>query len=214
METANRGFIESLNVPVNFYGLVIDQDSNALAGVQIKVTVLEATVMGLLDVGTKNVPLERVTGADGRFEINGLKGHGLDLESIQKEGYEVEPTRRGLGAAEGSYTDPVVFKMWRTNIHERLITGDKSFEVVPDGRPYFINLTDGTISEKEGGDLKVWIQYTNQVVQGQLYDWSAGIDAIHGGLLEVPQRAMNSGFSAVPPFAMFSAPIGRLYPLI
>lgn len=38
------------------------------------------------------------------------------------------------------------------------------------------------VSEHESGDLKVWVQYTNQVVQGRLYDWSAGIEVINGGL--------------------------------
>jgi len=96
--------------------------------------------------------------------------------------------------------------MWSTNIHETLITGNKSFEILPDGKPHFINLTDGTISEQEGGDLKVWIRYTNQVVRGQLYDWSAGIEVIKGGLLEVPQAAMNSGFIDEFTIPMFVAP--------
>jgi len=82
--------------------------------------------------------------------------------------------------------------MWSTNIHEQLITGNKSFEIVPDGRPYFINLADDTISESEGGELKVWIQYTNQPVRGQIYDWSAEIDVINGGLLESDSYSMFS----------------------
>jgi hypothetical protein len=76
--------------------------------------------------------------------------------------------------------------MWSTNVHEQLITAQKSFRIVPDGRPYFINLTDGTIAESGAGDLKVWIKYTNQVVHGQLYDWSAEIDVVNGGLLGEP----------------------------
>ena len=97
-----------------------------------------------------------------------------------------------FGASSGSIENPVVFKMWSTNIHEQLITGNKSFEIVPDGRPYFINLADDTISESEGGELKVWIQYTNQPVRGQIYDWSAEIDVINGGLLESDSYSMFS----------------------
>jgi hypothetical protein len=33
----------------------------------------------------------------------------------------------------------------------------------------------------------VWVQYTNQIVRGQLYDWSAGAEVINGGLLGEPQ---------------------------
>jgi hypothetical protein len=181
-----KKFVEGKNVPVEFYGLVIDQNSNALAGVDVKVTVQQLTTLNpaAAELGAKEVPFERITGPDGRFEINGLKGESVDLASIQKDGYEVEPTKRGFGSSSGSFDQPVVFKMWRTNIHEQLITGEKSFRIVPDGRSYFINLTDDTISESFGGDLKVWIQYTNQPVRGQLYDWTAGINVVNGGLLE------------------------------
>jgi hypothetical protein len=193
-----KQFVDGKNVPVKFYGLVIDQDSNALSGVHIKVTVLQDTlpVPGSLEmIGTKNVPLERVTGTDGRFEISGLKGEAFDLESVQKDGYEVEPTRRGFGSTEGSYAEPVTFKMWSTNIHEELITGQKAFHIVPDGRPYFIDLTAGTIAESGSGDLKAWIKYAAPATRGQLSDWSCELDVINGGLLEQPLGS-----------AMFSAP--------
>jgi hypothetical protein len=195
--------LEQKNVPVNFYGQVIDQDSNALAGVKINVTIrhweVTATAMSTM------IRLERETDANGRFEINGETGDGFGVE-VQKDGYVAEPGQRSFGAVGGSLENPVIFKMWSTNIHEQLITGNKSFELIPDGRPYFINLPDGTISESAGEDLKVWIQYTNQITGGQVYDWSAGIDVINGGLLEVQQTIMNSGFLADPPFAMYSAP--------
>jgi len=179
-------FVEVKNVPVQFYGLVIDQDSNALAGVDVKLTVQQLTApnSAAMELGANQVPFDRTTGPDGRFEISGLNGESLDLESLQKSGYEVEPLKRGFGPASGSFDQPVVFKMWSTNIHEHLIGGEKSFNIVPDGRLYFIDLTDDTISESFGGDLKVWIKYTNQAVPGQTYDWSAAIEVINGGLLE------------------------------
>jgi hypothetical protein len=191
-------FVEGKNAPVEFYGLVIDQDSNALAGVNVKVSVQQLTAPNptAMELGATEVPFERITGPDGRFEISGLKGESLDLASIQKDGYEAEPTKRGFGTSSGSVEQPVVFKMWSNKIHEKLISGGKSFDIVPDGRPYFINLTDDTISESGEGDLKVWIQYTNQPVRGQLYDWSAGIEVLKGGLLE---ESLGS--------AMFEAPI-------
>jgi hypothetical protein len=86
----------------------------------------------------------------------------------------------------GSIESPVVFKMWSTNVHEQLITGGQSFHIVPDGRPYVIDLAKGTIAESGDGDLKVWIKYAAEVVRGQTYDWSCEIDAINGGLLEEP----------------------------
>jgi hypothetical protein len=135
-------------------------------------------------LGSKDVHLERNSDANGRFEIHGETGEGFDVELVQKAGYDLEPGHRSYGATGGSFEQPVIFKMWSTNIHEHLISGDNKFQIVPDGRSYFINLTDDTISESGEGDLKVWIQYTNQIVRSQLYDWSAGIEVINGGLLE------------------------------
>jgi hypothetical protein len=73
-----------------------------------------------------------------------------------------------------------------------LITGKYAFKIVPDGRPYFIDLTSGAINESGTGDLKVWIQYTNPVVPvpGRMSDWSAGIDVINGGLQEANDSTM------------------------
>jgi hypothetical protein len=206
---------EEHNAPIEFYGLVVDQDSNALPRVKIGVEIQQATaVMSQTNVILNGnvVRFDKETGIDGRFEIHDEKGDNIQFNAIQREGYEVEPGARNFGVSSGSFLNPVIFKMWSTNIHEQLITGDKSFEIVPDGRPHFVNLTDGTISEHESGDLKVWIQYTNQVVQGQLYDWSAGIEAVNGGLLEVPQAAISSGFLGTPPFAMYSAPTDGYIP--
>jgi hypothetical protein len=202
------------NVPVNFFGRVIDQDNNPIAGAKIVMGVRHNEYSPLVGVSSSNPKKEILTDADGRFDWTDSKVTGdiLGVGSITKDGYEAEPGQYSCGAGGGNYNNPVIFKMWSTNIHEQLITGNKSFEIVPDGRPYFINLMDGTISEHESGDLKVWVQYTNQVVQGQLYDWSAGIEVANGGLWEVPQTAINSGFLEDPPFAMYSAPTDGYIP--
>jgi hypothetical protein len=174
------------NVRVRFYGKVVDQSNNPLPDVKICATVRHWHEPDILAFayGAKEIRITAKTDKSGRFKLHGASGDGFDLEYIQKGGYELEPGQRSFGAVEGSIESPVIFKMWSTNIHEKLITGRKSFQIVPDGRPYFINLADDTISESSGGDLKVWIQYTNQIVRGQLYDWSAGIEIINGGLLE------------------------------
>ena len=183
MEDWRKQIIDERNVPIEFFGKVVDQDSNPIAGVTIQAAVVYVDVV---------VQVKRTTAADGRFEISGLKGTGFDLNVLEKAGYEPEPFSRGHGVAGGSLDNPVVFKMWSTNIHEQLISGSKPFDIIPDGRPYFINFADDSISESDNGDLKVWIQYTNQVVRGQLDDWSAGIEVINGGLQETKDYSMFS----------------------
>jgi hypothetical protein len=190
-------FIESRNKPIDFYGQVIDQDSNPVpnAKVDIGIRHLKMPDLSVELAASDTIHLDQVSDVNGRFEFHGATGDGFGI-GITKDGYELEPNRYGFGPTAGNYENPVIFKMWSTNIHEQLITGKKNFPIVPDGRPYFINLTDGTISESGEGDLKVWIQYTNQPVQGQLSDWSSEIDVINGGLLE--ETNLNA--------AMFSTP--------
>jgi hypothetical protein len=195
-EEKTERLVREANAPyetsIMFYGRMIDQDSNSLPGVKINVSIyyehlFMPTASGDYPITNNLIHPQRETDMDGRFEITGEKGRNVTIESIQKDGFEFESgLPKTFGAVGGSFENPVVFKMWSTNIHEHLIGGDKSFDIVPDGRPYFINLTDDTISESGEGDLKIWIQYTNQPVRGQLYDWSAEIDVINGGLSEQP----------------------------
>ncbi|MGH7976413.1 MAG: hypothetical protein ACREC8_07100 [Limisphaerales bacterium] len=179
-----REFVGRESKPIEFYGKVIDQDSNALAGAKIRIGVSWWTVNPItLNTVLQGTNLERISDLNGRFEFHGVTGDGFGV-GITKDGYELEQNKFSSGPTAGSYENPVIFKMWSTNIHEQLITGNKSFDIVPDGRVYFIDLTTDTINESGEGDLKVWIQYTNQVKDNQLHDWSAGIQVINGGLLE------------------------------
>jgi hypothetical protein len=216
-ELRMKQMVEELNVPVRFYGMVIDQNSNALSGVRVKLGVrhstyaipnsLEAVKYAALSQEELQKMLhpttEVLTDDNGRFQWadSNVTGDILGVASITKDGYEAEPGQYSCGAGSGNFDNPVIFKMWSTNIHEKLISGGKSFDIVPDGRPYFINLTDDTILESGTGDLKVWIQYTSQIVSGHLYDWSAGIEVINGGLLEMPLGTV-----------MFEAPIDGYVP--
>ncbi len=194
---AARQRIESANVPVDFWGKFIDQDSNALAGVEIKAVVRHWTMPDptVPFAGSKDIPLEQKSGSDGCFELSGATGDGFDIKSIQKDGYEAEPGSRSFGAVGGSYDNPIIFRMWSTNIHEQLITGRKSFDIVPDGRPYFINLTDDTISESGTGDLTVWIKRPEPITSRR-YDWSCEVDAINGGILQ--ENDINAAMYEAP----------------
>jgi hypothetical protein len=171
--------IEAQNVPLDFYGRVIDQDSNSLPGVTIDVRIRHWTTESF-----GSIPEERITDPDGRFDIHDATGDGFGIEGFAKPGYQLEPnTKRNYGPVGGSYTSPVIFKMWNTNSHEHLITGEKSFQIVPDGRAYFVDLTKGTIAETGSSDLKLWVKRPEQISYGQRYNWSCEADVLNGGLL-------------------------------
>ena len=178
-EAKVRAEIEAQNVPFDFYGRVIDQDTNALSGVSLDIWARHWDVNS-----TAPIHLTRKTDKDGRFDIHGITGDGFDIKSVGKDGYETEPyAQLGFSAADGSLESPVIFRMWSTNIHEQLITGGKKFPITPDGRVYVIDLAKGTIAESGDGNLRVWVKRPDQITSGKRYDWSCEADVINGGLL-------------------------------
>jgi hypothetical protein len=187
---------------------MIDQDGNPLGGVKITGNTRTWYVTGTLNFDSHFPEFNTESDVNGKFEIHNASGDVLTIKYLEKEGYEPEPgALRGFGynTSERFSPDPnnpIIFKMWKTNIHERLITGDKRFHIVPDGRTYVIDLAKGTIAESGEGDLKVSIKYPQQVIRGQLYDWLSEIDVINGGLLEETD----------PRSSMFSAPIDGCVP--
>ena len=196
-----QDFNEAHYHSIDFYGLVVDQDSNPVPNVKINVTILQQqisppTATGDFPLTNSLIHREKETGADGRFQITGEMGQDLTIESIQKSGYEVEPDfcPHTFAASNGWFRDPMTFKMWNTNIHEQLIIGEKKFQIVPDGKPYYIDLVGGTITQTESGNLKVWVKYPEQAERGQIYDWSCFVEVVNGGL--------QPGDS----YSMFSAP--------
>lgn len=183
-EDAWQRAVETGNRPINFYGQVIDQDGNPLSGVKATVVIQHLYLLAPAVMAGKPICIERTTDLGGRFEIHGETGNGYGCV-VTKDGYESEPNdRRSFASSNGSLQKPIIFRMWKTNIHEATITGDKNFQIVPDGRAYFVNLIDGTISESGNGDLKVWVKRPAQVALGQKYDWSCEMDAINGGILQ------------------------------
>jgi hypothetical protein len=189
-----RSFNETANTPVAFYGQVLDQDTNPLQNVHVGVMVSEEYMLPTIQTTGSTTYVERRTGADGRFGVTGLKGHRISITELAKDGYEPELGVSDMygtyGAQSGSISDPVVFRMWATNIHEPLIVGEKSFVIIPDGRHYGIDLVKGTIAEGDEGDLVAWVKRPEDVAQGLRYDWSCEVKVPDGGLSESQSQAM------------------------
>jgi hypothetical protein len=108
------------NVQVCFYGRVIDQNTNPVPDVEIGATVRHWHEPDILTfvAGAKEIRITAKTDKDGRFKLHGASGDGFDIESFGKDGYELEPGQRSFGAVGGSFENPVIFKMWSTNVHE------------------------------------------------------------------------------------------------
>jgi hypothetical protein len=199
-ESVPRDYIKYPDVPVTFYGLVVDQDTNGLQNVKVDVEVLQWDTNAPPDDDLKTAHIERQTGVDGRFEVSGLNGHSVTIRAFRKDGYEPELWRRDYGeyrSQAGGAIEPIVFRMWSTNLHEQIIAGERLYHIIPDGRRYAIDLIKGAIAEGINGDLVVWLKRPEPVTFP--YAWSCGMSAPGGGL----EREKD------PNSLMYRAPLGE-----
>jgi hypothetical protein len=196
-----RYYREFPDLPLAFYGLVLDQDSNVLQNVTIDVVVTQWDTNAPPGAALKIAYAQGKSGLDGRFLIDSLSGHTVTVTGLTKDGYEPELIRPHYGEFRpraGSSYEPVVYRMWSTNLHEPLISGDRDFKVVPDGRHYAVDLAKGSIAEGEDGDLVVWIKRPELAPPPQKYACPCGLAAPGGGL--EPENTPGS--------TMYRAPVG------
>ena len=198
-------FVAEHNVPINCYGQILDQFSNAVPGASVKIGIRHLTIPDPLipQVGSKQVYLESVSDAEGRFEFHGETGDGFGI-GITKEGYILSPNApTGFGPDAGTSDNPVIFTMWKKGNSQHLITHYLSRISTPiDGRVIQFDLLNGTEVSSDG-QLIVRVNRDPQVLPpgNDGYDWSAELDIPNGGLLATNDgfmfRAPKSGYSEV-----------------
>lgn len=146
------------NVPLTFYGKVVDQDGRPLAGAKVD---LEISVGDLVPVPESPAGfLERLrsdkataqSGSNGLFSLIGFSGHGIDIKSISKTGYKlsakVDLSYTYVATARPFHPDakhPVVFKMWKLQGKEPLIEFSWSHKVPCDGSTNRFSLATGRL---------------------------------------------------------------------
>jgi hypothetical protein len=198
--------IAAMNVPVNFWGRVVDQDGTSLSGVKVEMSLRQWKEESGSPSGEFLV-FNRQTGANGTFDLRGENGDALEFRSINKEGYRLSPKAVTSLNFErnpnpSSANDPIIFKMWKIGASGKLLTGSKFFGIVPDGRTYTIDLIRGTKSEGESseGDLRVKILRPSVIQERLPYDWTCVIETIGGGLIEADDdfmyQAPETGYSS------------------
>jgi hypothetical protein len=189
-ERMNEILATTSQQPITFYGKVIDQYGNPVVGADVRgnVSISKAWMDQKWD--------EHFTTTDGSglFQFTGLRGQEL-VVSPKKEGYEYKSNNSvfaysSLTAEKERHRPdsavPVVFKMWKQQGAEPLITGNKFFGITADGTPFTIDLKNGRKSEgrQMEGDFVVSIKQPPQITDESRFDWSFTIDAIDGGVME------------------------------
>jgi len=231
-EKYRKAYIEEgikSNVPLRYYGKVIDQKGMGIEGVKVKVKVTafnEVFNFGNNTSDQKITLLELTTDRQGLFSIANIKGQHLGIGPLKKEGCRMEdkayitseydPTRPDIFPIPDPKS-PVVFHMWKTVEAEPLI--QVALRYTPGGisrgytigKIYTIDLlkekkTEGANAE---GDFRIQFKRAAQVKPKEHYEWSLVIEVVNGGIIETDDRflylAPESGYKPHYELVMSSA---------
>ena len=187
-----RRVMEREEVPLNFYGHVVDENGAGVSGATVKITYtyFDVTLPQYRFRGDRSFTIK--SDAQGFFTIKGVKGYSLGLD-VGKEGYfastnnfrgavYVHPARGYEFTPDAS--KPVVFRLRKKGVAEPLIRRSKSYRLPRDGAPVFVDLATGrTNSPMPDLKIQAWTDDSHKDAQSR-YDWRVMIEVLNGGLIE------------------------------
>jgi hypothetical protein len=179
--------------PIDFYGKVVDESSNTIAGADVHFVWTDLSPTG-------NSEKQATSDSDGLFSLRGVSGLNL-IVTVSKQGYHAyQPFGAAFnyaGEAQNFTPDaanPIVFRLKKKGVAERLIRFTKGFDVSRNGTPVEVSLTSAQSVPSGQGDLRVECWTADQGRKpGQDYDWKCRITVPGGGL---SQRTDNLDFGA------------------
>lgn len=211
------------NVPIEFYGKVVEQGGTPITGatVDLRVSGWEANPLPDKELHTSLV-FQKVTDENGLFSVTGYRGLFLEVKAVSNEGYQLDPKSRfsflystSFDARERHYPDPanpVLFYMWKKAATEPLIERDLGFRLHVDNSPITIDLLTGKSQpgRVSTGDLQVSLKRQEGLLYPKPpYDWEFEIKAINGGIVETNDvflyQAPDSGYQSGYKYPLRSA---------
>lgn len=187
------------DVPINFYGKVEDQFSNAVAYATVNFSV---RVMNGVESGVKRGQV--TVDANGFFAIRGYRGQDLSIVP-EKSDYVLGTSGSGTSfnysrMAENPYVPdpnkPAIVKMWKLQGAEPLVHLDRQYKIPFTGAPTFFDLLAGKVVPS-GGDLEIIVTRSpGPVTQRNHGDWSIKIVPVNGGIIESDYHTSAVTFEA------------------
>lgn len=194
------------NVPITFYGKVIDQNGQPVEDAKVSLLVV-ISHLERLDTEQKSFNVE--TDQNGDFTVTGFIANAIDAVSITKEGYKLstKAERTFVFGSIPTYTpdprNPVVFRMWKENGKEPLINSLWRGKVACDGSTNRFDLLSGTPNDH--GNLEIACTRTplNYVrTNGPSFSYKFEIAIIGGGV-----QMTSNEFT-------YLAPVGGYLPIV
>lgn len=185
---------------IEFYGKVVDENSNAIAGAKASFQWVE------FPAREGNRATNAESDADGLFSLRDQRGLSLDV-SVSKEGYYA--SRRdndtfvygsiGGGQFSPDPQHPVIFHLRKKSIGASLVPLKRNYRIPRDGTPVSIDLASGTNTPGENGNLVIRCWSNDKGIRpGVKYDWRCVVTIPGGGLVpideEYPFLAPETGY--------------------
>jgi hypothetical protein len=195
--TKMEAFMSAQNAKsLDFYGKVIDQNGDPIAGVKVKAGV--GRITSLTESGGEKYYTE--TDSAGKFSFVGIHGAGVGF-LLSKDGYSFSQRQPASSRPKDYVPDPknsVVFTMWKLQGAVPMVHTAFEGRVPYDGQTTTFDLFAGR--KANGGDLRITLTRNPlQVRRGvDRFDWTVQIQMAGGGLVEAsdlyPYEAPESGY--------------------
>jgi hypothetical protein len=182
--------LASWQAPIEFYGKVVDENSNAVTGAKVSFHWVEEPKP------EGNRTSTTTSDANGLFSLQGARGPSLAV-SVSKEGYYT--SRQGLPEfryglfQDGNFSpdpqNPVVFHLKKKGPSEPLASLKRNYSIPRDGTPVSINIDTGATTPGENGNVVVrcWTQDQGKS-SGQKYDWRCRVTIPGGGIVSTDEE--------------------------
>lgn len=190
-----REDIKKSQVPLDFYGRVVDQNGNGVAVARIRFSYVHFDPLQPFELFRGHSERSLTSDNSGNFAIRGIKGYGFMIE-VDKDGYEASKSNfRGASIVGGpdkpvkaDPSSPMIFHLRKKGQAEPLVYFEKGYRLTRDGTPKFINLVTGRTNDPNA-DLKIqaWTDEGRKDKDSQ-YDFRVRIEVVNGGLVESQQE--------------------------
>ena len=195
--------------PIEFYGKVIDESSNPVAGASIGFRWDDLTAKDWTRTTTTT------SDAEGLFSLHGGRGATLTV-SVSKAGYytshtDVSSFHYAVPNDNHVYVpdqwNPAIFNLRKKGQGESLVSLKNNYGIPRDGTPVSIDLTTGATATSESGNFVVrcWTQDAGKR-SGEKYDWRCVVTVPGGGAVTNSEdfafQAPDGGYASSLEIAM------------
>lgn len=183
---AEASLLELFMTSIEFYGKVVDENGNPVAGATAKMSVADKPI-------TDGAKYTATSDGSGLFSLTGLRGGAVSV-TVTKEGYYSTAQSRGMVRFGKFRSDsdpptptagsPTVFMLRKMGETAPLVhTTERPIKVPKDGSPVQVDLATGQTTRQGSLTVKCWTNDQAKNADGQ-YEWKCVLTVQGGGLIE------------------------------